>query len=61
MAEMIEANGGRDGKVRNVTLRYKIQTPSKQGSKSAYTGTPDIVVRRSVHRLVLILEAEERP
>ena len=58
LAEVLEAIPGRDGKVRDVTLRYKIQASGKQASSSKYKGAPDTVVQRSVHRLVLILEAD---
>ena len=55
LAEVKEALVGQDGKVRNVTLRYKCQSRDK----SEYTGQADTIITRSVHRLVLILEAED--
>ena len=58
LAEVMEAKAGRDGKVRDVTLRYKSQAPGKQGNVSKYTGAPDTIIKRSVQRLVLILEAD---
>ena len=58
LAEVVEARVGRDGKVRDVTLRYKSQGSGKQATSSKYTGAPDTIVQRSVHRLVLILEAD---
>ena len=57
MAEVLEAEPGRDGKVRDVTLRYKI--PRQQSSNAnQYSGQQDKIIKRSIHRLVLILEAE---
>ncbi|XP_043208348.1 uncharacterized protein LOC122373955 isoform X1 [Amphibalanus amphitrite] len=55
LAEVKEALVGQDGKVRNVILRYKCQSRDK----SEYTGQADTIITRSVHRLVLILEAED--
>lgn len=55
MAEIIKAEPGRDGRVRDVTIRYKTQ---KTGDK--YDGQVDILVNRSVHRLVVILPVDER-
>lgn len=44
----------RDGKVRDVKIRYKIQKLGKE-----YTGQEDVSVSRSVHRLVVLLPIEE--
>nr|XP_027223966.1 uncharacterized protein LOC113816133 [Penaeus vannamei] len=44
-----------DGKVRNVTLRYKLSIP---GTK--YNGQRDILIDRSVHNIVVILPIEEQ-
>ena len=60
LAEVIEALVGQDGKVRNVTLRYKCQSHDNTGSSTRYTGQSDTIITRSVHRLVLILEAEDQ-
>ena len=57
LAQVLVANPGSDGKVRDATLRYKIQSCSTENS---YSGTPDQLIRRSVHRLVLILPVEEQ-
>ena len=46
---------GKDGKVRDVEVRYKLL---KDGIN--YNGGPDIVIKRSVHNLVLILPLEEQ-
>ena len=45
----------KDGKVRDVELKYKNLRPGV-----SYTGAPDIVVKRSVHNLVLLLPVEEQ-
>ena len=55
LAEVCEVEPGSDGKVRNVKVRYK-----NQGQTGGYEGSKDIVVNRSVHRLVLILPVEEK-
>ncbi|XP_033730738.1 uncharacterized protein LOC117320185 [Pecten maximus] len=55
LAQVCEATPGKDGKVRDVELRYKSQDPGK-----GYCGTTDSIIRRSVHRLVLILPVEEQ-
>ena len=54
MAQVTDAKPGKDSKVRDVELRYKIQTPG-----TAYHGQDDIKIRRSVHRIVVILPVEE--
>ncbi|CAG2234872.1 unnamed protein product [Mytilus edulis] len=55
MAQIVEANAGRDGFVRYVILRYKNVS---QGV--SYNGCEDQTIRRSVHRLVVILPVEEQ-
>ncbi|XP_062586321.1 uncharacterized protein LOC134247947 [Saccostrea cucullata] len=54
LAQVAEAEPGTDGKVRDVTVRYKNVGP---GAK--YDGCTDTVIRRSVHRLVVILPVDE--
>ena len=55
LAEICKADPGSDGKVRDVELRYK-----NQDSKCGYKGVNDTRIKRSVHRLVLIIPSEER-
>lgn len=55
LAQVVTATPGSDGKVRNVTLRYKSGQP---GSK--YKGQRDILIDRSVHNIVVILPIEEQ-
>ena len=55
LAQVTEAMAGRDGLVRNVTIRYK-----NQKSGSEYDGLEDVQTKRSVHRLVVILPVEEQ-
>ncbi|XP_068223879.1 uncharacterized protein [Palaemon carinicauda] len=55
LAEVLLADKGKDKKVRNVTLRYK---PIKSGI--TYKGERDVIVKRSAHRIVVILPIEER-
>ncbi|KAK4324215.1 hypothetical protein Pmani_005217 [Petrolisthes manimaculis] len=55
LAQVVLVIPGHDDKVRNVTLRYKIQKPDKK-----YNGEPDMLVNRSVHRLVVLLPIEEQ-
>ena len=55
LGEVVIAQSGKDGKVRNVSIRYK---PRKDGS--GYKGLKDIVITRSAHRIVVILPVEER-
>ena len=55
MAEVMDTVPTSDGKVRDVTLRYKAQT----GKSNKYNGSPDVIIKRSVHRLVLLQEAED--
>ena len=53
LAEVVDVEPSSDGNVRDATLRYKTQTEGR-----TYTGQPDIVIKRSVHRLVLLIEAD---
>ena len=55
LAEVHTAEPGKDGKVRDVVLRYKNQEDSPK-----YTGSKDIHINRSVHRLAFIILIEER-
>lgn len=55
LAQVFEAEPGRDGKVRDVVLRYKPSSCNNQ-----YDGKKDRLVNRSVHRLVLLLPVEEQ-
>ena len=55
LAEVIHTYFGSDDKVRNVTIRYKL---NKSGSN--YHGQTDSTVNRSVHSLVIILPVEEQ-
>ena len=55
LAEVIEAVPGKDKLVRDVTLRYKAQGPGGQ-----YNGCRDETIKRSVHRLVVLLPKEEQ-
>lgn len=55
LAQVIKADPGRDGVVREVDLRYKI---IKDGR--GYDGEIDKVMSRSVHRLVVLIPVEEQ-
>ena len=55
LAQICEANPGKDGKVRDVQLRYKVLD-----SSSSYRGCSDMKINRSVHRLVVVLPVEEQ-
>ena len=55
LAEVIEANPGPDGLVRDVEIRYK-----KLDDKLNYTGATDIKIRRPVQRLVIVVPVEEQ-
>ena len=55
LAEVKEVKSSKDGKVRDVILRYKFQTESRD-----HKGVKDTLVDRSVHRLVIVVPAEER-
>ena len=54
LAQVIEVESSRDGKVRDVTLRYKLKRPGVE-----YKGQRDVHLKRSVHRLVVLLPVEE--
>ena len=54
LAQVIAVESSRDGKVRDVTLRYKLQKPGK-----LYIGLDDICIKMSVHRLIVLLPVEE--
>ena len=49
------ADTGKDGKVKDVNVKYK----NLQSGKT-YDGSLDTLVKRSVHNLVLILPVEEQ-
>lgn len=55
LTEVNEAIPGRDGKVRDVTVKYKNLNADKK-----YGGGKEVQLKRSVHKLVLILPIEER-
>ena len=55
LGEIVVAGKSKDGKVRNVSIRYK---PRKEGMN--YKGLKDIVVTRSAHKVVVILPVEEK-
>ena len=55
LAEVWKAHLSKDQKVRNVTLRYKLNDDTK-----FYKGKRDSTIERSVHNLVLILPIEEQ-
>ncbi|KAK4316629.1 hypothetical protein Pmani_012229 [Petrolisthes manimaculis] len=55
LAQVVTATPGTDGKVRNVTLRYKAGQ-----SGSEYNGQRDILIDRSVHNIVVIIPVEEQ-
>ncbi|KAK3896107.1 hypothetical protein Pcinc_000205 [Petrolisthes cinctipes] len=55
LAQVFQANAGKDGKVRDVVLRYKPLCSSDE-----YKGRKDRLVNRSVHRLVLLLPIEDQ-
>ena len=54
LGEVVLADVSKDNKVRNVHIRYK---PQREG---VYKGDKDIVVKRSAHRIVVLLPIEER-
>lgn len=54
LAQVVKAHQGRDGKVREVQLRYKLCKPGTD-----YKGVTDKTMCRSVHRLVVLLPIEE--
>ena len=55
LAEVKEVKSSKDDKVRDVILRYKVQGDSRD-----YKGVKDTIIDRSVHRLVIVVPAEER-
>lgn len=55
MGQVVDVQIGRDNKVRDVSIRYKIQKPGKQ-----YKGQCDTIIKRSVHKLVVLLPIEEQ-
>ena len=55
LAQVCEANPGKDGKVRDVQIRYKALE-----ANNTYHGCDDTRIRRSVHRLVVFLPVEEQ-
>jgi len=55
LAEVCSAIPGKDGKVRDIEIRYK-----NQSEGACYDGSKDLTIKRSVHRLVLIVPVEER-
>lgn len=55
LAQVSDAQPGRDGLVRDVTIRYK-----RQMTGAKYEGTDDVLVKRSAHRLVVILPVEDQ-
>ena len=55
LAQVIKTYVGSDDKVRNVTIRYKL---NKSGT--TYHGQNDSIVNRSVHSLVIIIPIEEQ-
>ena len=55
LAQVCDAQPGRDGLVRDVTIRYK-----RQITGSKYEGSSDVQVRRLAHRLVAILPVEDQ-
>jgi hypothetical protein len=55
LGQVAEVKPGKDSIIRDVAIRYKNVGP---GTK--YTGTQDMLIRRSVHRLVVLLPVEEQ-
>ena len=55
IAQVTEAEPGSDNLVRDVVLRYKNQGPGGQ-----YKGSKDITIKRSIHRLVVLLPKEKQ-
>ncbi|XP_063615645.1 uncharacterized protein LOC134788746 [Penaeus indicus] len=55
MGQVVKVEKGRDTKVRDVSIRYKVQKPGKE-----YKGQSDTIIRRSVHKLVVLLPVEEQ-
>ncbi|CAC5401371.1 unnamed protein product [Mytilus coruscus] len=55
LGQIVETKSSRDGVTRDVPVRYKNIGP---GTK--YTGTQDLLIRRSAHRIVVLLPVEEQ-
>ena len=55
LAQVAVADPGSDGKVRDVSLRYKHQNIGARCS-----GQQDVLINRSIHKLVLLLPVEEQ-
>ena len=55
LAQVIKADPGRDGVVRDVDLRYKVV---KEGKR--YAGAADKVKSRSLHSLIVLSPKEEQ-
>ena len=55
LAQVIKTHVGSDDKVRDVTIRYKL---NKSGT--TYHGQNDSIVNRSVHSLVIVIPIEEQ-
>ena len=53
--EIVIAEKSKDGKIRNVSIRYK---PKKEGIN--YKGQKDMIITRSAHKVVVILPVEEK-
>ena len=55
LGQVVSIESSRDGRVRDVSVRYKIQKTGK-----VYKGQGDTVIKRSVHKLVVLLPVEEQ-
>lgn len=55
LAQVCEAEPGRDERVRDVVIRYKRTSPN-----ALYEGKGDQLIKRSVHKLVLLLPIEDQ-
>ena len=55
LAEVCEGEPGSDGKVRDVKIRYKTLSDAKD-----YEGSKDMIINRSVHKLILILPVDQK-
>lgn len=55
LAQIVEAIPSQDGKVRNAFVRYKNPKPGMK-----YEGEPDMMVKRLVHKLIVLLPFEEQ-
>ena len=54
LVQVVAIEASRDGKVRDVTLRHKPQKPGNN-----YVGQRDVCIKRSVHRLIVLLPIED--